>query len=55
MINSGVREELKKRKIEVLQRGIMAKPETIQIEISSTEDRVDEIKKVVSDVQRKII
>lgn len=50
VIDSGVREELAKRDIEVIRLGHFAKPERIQIDIPNTEKRVDEIKQVVSDV-----
>ncbi len=50
LIDSGVREELAKRNIEVLRLGHFAKPERIQIDVPNTENRMDEIKQVVSDV-----
>ncbi|MEI2665727.1 DUF4030 domain-containing protein [Rossellomorea sp. LJF3] len=50
LIDSGVREELAKRDIEVIRLGHFAKPERIQIDIPNTENRVDVIKQVVSDV-----
>ncbi|WP_374055747.1 DUF4030 domain-containing protein [Rossellomorea sp. FM04394] len=51
LIDSRVREELKKRNIEVLQLAHLARPESIQLEIpNTTEATSDEIKEVVREI-----
>jgi Protein of unknown function (DUF4030) len=50
LIDSGVREELGKRNIEMLQLAYSANPKRIEINVPSTEKRLEEIKQVVRDV-----